>query len=317
VLAEMGAKPSQAFARTGVRLRDFRNPESRVSFESLGHLLVKCAALTRCDHFGLLVGERFDMTGLGAVGALMRNSATVGDALRALLRHLYLYDRGAAPLLLNSDSSTALLGYSIYRRETRGAVQIYGAAIAIGLRILQAICGTAWAPVRVQFAHERPRNLRAYRRVFGQHLTFDAPVSGVVFAATWLQKPIPGADGEIRRTVEAAMQTARIAGAIRFSDEVRSALPQLVLNGNASADEVSLLFGINQRTLRKRLAAENINLHALVGEVRFELAAQLLKNTHLPMAEIAAALHYADPAVFSRAFRQWTNSSPLRWRKQQ
>jgi AraC-like DNA-binding protein len=34
------------------------------------------------------------------------------------------------------------------------------------------------------------------------------------------------------------------------------------------------------------------------------------------LSEIAAALHYADAAVFSRAFRCWSNTSPSEWRAQ-
>jgi transcriptional regulator GlxA family with amidase domain len=55
-------------------------------------------------------------------------------------------------------------------------------------------------------------------------------------------------------------------------------------------------------------------LHSLVSQTRFELAKQLLENTELPLSEIASALHFADAAVFSRAFRSWSNANPRHWR---
>jgi AraC-like DNA-binding protein len=55
-------------------------------------------------------------------------------------------------------------------------------------------------------------------------------------------------------------------------------------------------------------------LHQLVSQTRFELAKQLLENTQLPLSEIASALRYADAAVFSRAFRNWSKTSPRAWR---
>jgi len=314
VLRQFGVAPGLPFVRAGVPLQTFGNPENRMAFEALGRLMSECSTATACDHFGLLVGERFELDGLGAVGTLMRHSATVGEALRALLLHLYLHDRGAVPILIHLDASYVLLGYSIYRHSTPGTAHLYDAAIAIGHRLLRAICGSSWQPVHVQFSHGRPEDPRPYRRAFGPQVRFDAEVSGIVFAASWLDSHIPGADPQIRAQILPAIHQARTDSPMSFADTVRGALHQLVLSGTWSAQSVALLFGIHERTLRKRLTAEGKSLRQLVSQTRFELAKQLLENTQLPMAEIASALHFADSAVFSRAFRRWSKTSPRAWR---
>jgi AraC-like DNA-binding protein len=315
VLTEFGINPARAFTRAGVQLHTFKNPESRISFEALGSLLSECASLTNCNHFGLLVGKHFELNGLGAIGYLMRNSATIGEALRALLLHLHLHDRGAAPLLLNLDASTVALGYSIYRPRVPGVSQLYDVAIAIGYRALVDLCGPTWKPLRVQFSHVRPDDLKPYRQFFGANLRFDAEVSGIVFASSWLDHAIQGADPALRMLIAQAIKRERAKnGTMTFADEVRGALHQMVLNGISSAEDLAGLFGIHERTLRKRLAAEQTSLQQLVSQTRFTLAQQLLANTQLPLSEIAAALHYADSAVFSRAFRKWAQLSPSEWR---
>jgi AraC-like DNA-binding protein len=314
VLREFGVPPNGPFARAGVPLQAFRNPDTRIAFEALGRLLDESATATGCEHFGLRVGEHFELDGLGAIGYLMRNSATVGDALRALLLHLYLHDRGAVPILINLDASYLLLGYSIYRHGTPGTPQLYDVAIAIGYRVLKAICGPQWKAAHVQFSHGRPRDPRPFRRLFGPQVRFDAEVSGIAFAASWLDQTIPGADPQLRALVLQAIERARASSTMRFADLVRAALHQMVLGGTASARNVALLFGIHERTLRKRLTAEGTGLQPLIDQTRFELAKQLLENTELPLAEIASALHFADAAVFSRAFRAWAKTSPREWR---
>jgi AraC-like DNA-binding protein len=45
------------------------------------------------------------------------------------------------------------------------------------------------------------------------------------------------------------------------------------------------------------------------------VAQQLLSDTRLAAAEIAAILGYSNPGAFSRAFRGWSGSTPRRWRK--
>ena len=314
LLKTYGVHPNLTFRRAGVPLRAFRNPENRIAIEDLGRLLAEGARATNRADFSLLAGESFELEGLGHIGSLMRNSATVGEALRALLLHLYLHDRGAVPILINLDASYVLLGYSIHRHETPGTPHLHDAAIAIGYRALQGLGGLHWRAAHVQFAHARPENARPYRRLFGPNVRFDAEVSGIVFASTWLDLAIPGADPELRERALRAIRRARAHSTMGFADLVRATLHPLVLSGTASADNIALLFGVHERTLRKRLAAEGTRLQRLVRETRFELAKQLLANTRLPIAEIASALHFADAAVFSRAFRDWSRTSPRNWR---
>jgi AraC-like DNA-binding protein len=314
VLRRLGATPSLPFGRAGVPLAAFSNPENRIAYEALGRLFSECSMATGCGHFGLLVGECFELNGLGAIGYVMRNSTTVGEALRALLLHLSLHDRGAVPILINLEASHVLLGYSIYRHGTPGAAHLYDVAVAIGYRALKEICGASWKPARVQLSHARPKDSRPYRRLFGPNVLFDAEVSGIAFAASWLDHAIAGADPNLRELVMQAINQTRANSTMSFAELVRSALHQMVLSGTSSAENVALLFGIHERTLRKRLTAERTSFHEIVSQTRFELAKQLLENTQLPLSEIASALRYADAAVFSRAFRGWARTKPSEWR---
>jgi len=316
VLTELGVRPRRAFTKAGVDPQLFRDPDSRIQFEDLGRLLEACVALTGCPHFGLLVGARFEMQRFGPLGYLMRNSATVGEALRSLLLHFHIHDRGAAPVLLSPNPSCLILGYSIYRHRsaTSGHAQIYDGAIAIGYRILRELCGPTWKALRIQFSHSRPSSVVAYRRLFRSSVSFDAEVSGIVFASSWLKKPIEGADATLHKFLDKAIRDAEADGPMSFADQVRAALHQLLLTGTASAEAVALQFALPERTLRRRLAKEGTSLQKLVHQTRFEIAQQLLENTGLAVSEIAAALQYGDPNAFSRAFRNWAKFSPSQWR---
>jgi AraC-like DNA-binding protein len=314
ILTELGVGPQRAFVEAGVDQRLFEDAESRIRIEALGHLFETCVALTGCQHFGLLVGERFDLKGFGPLGYLLRNSATVGAAIRSLLLHLHLHDRGAALVLLAPDSASVLLGYSVYRHGTPAIAQILDGAIAIGYRILTELCGPTWKALRVQFSHGRPARIAPYRRVFGSKISFEAEVSGIVFASSWLDEPIDGADAALHDLVSKAIRDAQANGALGLADRVERVLPQMLLSGMASAEAIARLFAIHERTLRRRLEKEGVNLRALINQTRFELAKQLLQNTTLSVSEIAAALRYDDPNAFSRAFRSWAQVSPSQWR---
>jgi hypothetical protein len=101
-----------------------------------------------------------------------------------------------------------MLGYSIYRHGTPGTAHIGDAAIAIGHRILQALCGPTWKAQRVQFFHGQPDSSAPYRRVFRSSVSFDADVPAIVFASSWLERPIEGADATLRSLLARAIQDA-------------------------------------------------------------------------------------------------------------
>jgi AraC-like DNA-binding protein len=314
ILTELGVSPQRAFTQAGVDPRLFQDPENRIQIEALGCLFETCVALTGCHHFGLLVGERFDLKGFGPLGYLLRNSATVGEAIRSLLLHLHLHDRGAAPVLLAPDPSCVILGYSVYRHGTPAIAQILDAAVAIGYRMLKELCGPTWKALRVQFSHSRPVSIAPYRKVFRSNVSFEAEVSGLVFASSWLERPIEGADAALHDLVAEAIRDAHANGPMRFGDQVERVLPQMLLSGMASAAAVARLFAIHERTLRRRLEKEGKSLQQLFNQSRFELAKQLLQNTALSVSEIATALRYDDANAFSRAFRTWAQVSPTQWR---
>ena len=317
VLKEHGVNAQTAFSRAGVPLSLFSDAEARLPVDAVGRLLAECASLSGCPHFGLLVGERFSLDGLGPLGDLMRASPSVGVVLRHLLQHLPMVDRSAAPLLLlllPPEGNAAVLGYSLVRHETPHARHIYDAVMAIGQRILVALCGDTFVPVCVQFPLGRPANVDAYRRMFHAPLSFDAELAGVVFAASWLAHPIAGADAARYGALWQAMQQAQAASTISLGEKVERTLHQMLLGGQGTADAVASHFCVSVRTLRRRLATEGRSFQAMLNQARYELACQLLHNTRLPVSHIAAALQYTDATAFTRAFHGWAGSSPTDWR---
>ena len=174
VLIDFGIDPHRAFSRASVNLKSFEASDSRMPIEDIGRLLDTCVALTKCPHFGLLVGERFKLSNLGPVGQHMLSSATVGSAMQSLLKYLPLYDRGAALILLTNENSSVTLGYSMYRHGLPGVAYALDAVVAIGYRILQALCGPAWKPLRVQFACKEPGDIAKHRSMFRSSVIFDS-----------------------------------------------------------------------------------------------------------------------------------------------
>ncbi len=78
--------------------------------------------------------------------------------------------------------------------------------------------------------------------------------------------------------------------------------------------QVAGLFEVHERTLNRRLCLQGPSFKALIEEIRYEIARQLLRDTRLGVTEIAAALDYSESSAFNRAFRRWSGTSPTAWR---
>ena len=85
--------------------------------------------------------------------------------------------------------------------------------------------------------------------------------------------------------------------------------------GHLTIDRAARRCGIPVRTLQRRLHEAGLSYSELVDEVRFEAACRLLDDPQARIAEVAAALGFADPSNFSRAFVRWTGLPPREYRR--
>jgi AraC-like DNA-binding protein len=89
----------------------------------------------------------------------------------------------------------------------------------------------------------------------------------------------------------------------------------VIVTNYSSADQVAELFSMHRSTLNRQLGKLGTSFRALVDEVRFEVARQLLEDTRMEIVHIASLLGYSNASAFTRAFRRWSSTTPAEWRK--
>ena len=314
VMADLGVDAEEVFSRVRVDAGAFANPDIRLPTATLAALAHQASTLGNCPHFGLLVGDRARLSSFGSIGSLMRHSARVVDALRTFVLKFHIHDWGGAPVLARIEGSTVILGYSVFRLSPITIRYPYDAATGILFQTLRDLCGPEFRPSAIAFAYPRPPDIDYYRSYFGCKLVFDAPLTGVLFDEAWLAKPLAHAQPNALRDLVTLVTREAARQETAFSRRVELAIQQMLLGGTATEPAIASLLNISERTMRRRLGHEGEQFRSLLGERRFELAQQLLRNTNLSIADIASTLQYKDANAFSRAFRIWANQSPTEWR---
>ncbi len=85
--------------------------------------------------------------------------------------------------------------------------------------------------------------------------------------------------------------------------------------GDASLDEICDTFRVQRRTLGRLLRDEGTTFTSILTELRRERALHLVRNTGLPLKRVAAELGFNSDASFNMAFKSWTGTTPMKFRK--
>ncbi len=303
----------QALAGFQLTPPDFSDPDKVIPYSLGCALLEHCARLTRCQHLGLLLGARHDHRVLGLAGEVLANAPNLETALTAFIMLQPGASRAATLYLLRRDDHV-ILGYGIFAGGLQ-TEQISATSIGVAFNTVRTLTGGLATPIEVMFAFRRPQDATPYTTLFGCPVRFDQPQTGLVYPRAVLSLPVVGARPSeferLQRVVVAQLPALRAI----WADRVKRKLRPLMLHGEPTTGAVATLLGVSIRTLSRRLAAEGTSFQALLDEVRYATACELLAVTDLPIGEIALALSYATHGAFVDAFRRWSGMPPSHWRR--
>ena len=314
LLLDLGHNPGPIFERSGFSVDDFKDTEHRVSYLKASQLIAECVVTTKCEHFGLRLGQMATPSYLGIVGYMVRAASTVGQALEALVDFLDLHDDGATcTLLVEEDYSQ--LSFHIHQPGVSAAAQIYDLSAVNMCKIMRSLCGREWNATQVLVTRKRPRDVTPYTRYFRTSVIFDSQSCAILFPNHYLHVKSPTADELLYHHLELEANVFHRMQHHEIVEMLPSVLQRGLLLNQFSASDIADAFGIQQRTLHRRLKAAGTSFRHELDQVRESQSKQMLETSSLPIYDIAVSFGYADSSGFIRAFHRWTGVSPASWRK--
>ncbi|RMF24620.1 MAG: AraC family transcriptional regulator, partial [Deltaproteobacteria bacterium] len=309
-LEACGIDPRPLFERAGIPYSALeegraRFPKSR--FEALWHAAREA---TGDPVIALRVSTMAKAATLGVIGHLASASESPRNAFEMV--------RGLTPLLwenvdcqLESDGDVALI-----RCLTGGGPEAnrFTKEYAVGLAVTMSrtIGPSRLDPLEARFSFAAPPYAGAYERILGLPVRFAAGEDAVAFPAEMIDRSNPLADASLRQLLEryAAEQLAEIPTNASLSERVRAHVLARLSSGRLSAGRISKRLGMSERTLRRRLRAENTTFQRILDDVRAELARRYLGREGRAIDEVSFLLGFSDQSAFTKAFRRWTGRTP-------
>jgi AraC-like DNA-binding protein len=195
----------------------------------------------------------------------------------------------------------------------------YSTAIIVR-RLREALGESAIALTAVRFVHPAPpsTSTASYEAFFRAPVVFGAALDEIEFRRELLDAPLLTADPILAEALGRASSFAAAGAppADPFVDRLRASIARALEHGQSGLGVHVLAadFGVNGRTLQRRLKEKRLSLSKLIDDVRRERAAQLLSVEGTLLCDVAYRLGFSGLTPFCRAFRRWTGMSPRAFR---
>jgi AraC-like DNA-binding protein len=264
---------------------------------------------------GLEQGWRLPPTSFGSLGMAVLSCDTWRDALAVCQRFWVLCGMGLT-LGVHEDGGTCALEFNtlpLVADVDRSTV--LEATLACLYRSCMVVHAAALPDCEVWFDFEAPAHAQRVRaRMDG--VRWGMPANQFRFPSAWLDARMPMANAVNLRTAVAQCEREAALYAMN-GPTVASQVQQLLAwreQGYLSLDEVARRLSLSPRTLRRHLQAEGVSFLMLQHRARVRDAKGLLRQDGLDVQQVAARMGYAEPANFTRAFKQWTGLTPSAFR---
>jgi AraC-like DNA-binding protein len=313
-LAALGVPVEGAVARAG--LADGRATPVTITTEAFFAFWRAVDEMTDRRDLGLVLGAESPEAGYSVASAAALHARDLAEALKTLAR----YKRLTCPeaVEVEVDGGEACIRFHWVLATSEVPRLLVDSTFASFAALARRGTGGKVGPSRVELAR-RAADIRLLRSHFDCPVAFGAPVDRIVFEQRALSVPFVTADAQAFSRVVPGLEAelVRRSRAPRsLSDEVRVAIARDMSRGaRPSVSDVAHRLHLSPRTLQRRLGEERTSYQEQLDQVRRTSACRMLANTELDPVDIAFLLGFAEPNSFSRAFRAWERTTPIRWRE--
>jgi AraC-like DNA-binding protein len=290
-------------------------PENRVPFDQQQTLWRLAVERSDSPAFGLHFARSMQPTSVGLLGYMAMNCRTIDESFEAIVKYQFLAGQGGE-FSLQRDGGMAYLAYTPINPEHPVTAQRVLAMLAATVSFGRWLVGEALRPQRVELTHERPDNQADYEEFFACPVDFGQRINRLVYDQATTQLAIPNASEDLLLLL--SERANRLLGSLSRSSGIATRIASLLATQlNARVPDKSVIaaqLGMSERTLQRRLKGEGTSFQEILDNTRHYLARELLKNTGIPLTDVAVQLGFSEPSTFFRAFKKWEGTTPGQYR---
>jgi AraC-like DNA-binding protein len=295
------------FGRCGVKAELLQDRNARTPHDAQNLFWQVLEEVSGDPHIGLHIGEKMPVYKGQVLQYLFLSSATFGDGLnRALNYQRLLSDATLATFEMVAGEATIQVSSS---SEKVKDLRHLSEAVTVGLiKFFSYVTDGRFSLNRVHFTHQLNGDDSEHQRINGCEVFFGPDILAI---------PSLHAEPELLQLHE-KLASEHVAKLERQDvvARVNRIIGEILETGQVNLEQVASKLDIKPRTLRTRLAEANTNFNQLLADYRCTLAKRLLANTDETIDEIVYLTGFSEPSTFYRAFKRWTEVTPIEYRNQ-
>ena len=284
------------------------SPDLFVAPDTIYALVERSAKLAGDAFLGYSIGAALDLTNWDPITSATDRARTVGELLSMFAVNAAEHST-ATKFFVTTEGDRSTFGLERIKRPGIRPGQNDAFYMGFMLRLLRLATRDRWDGSLVLFRVADPNCIPV----------LDEPCrvaqggrSGVqiTFPSEWLFAPFE------KKRFRASIKTELDSEIPRsMIDAVKMALRPHLHDQDLTADKAAKICGYDRRRLSRELRERGTTLSKEIASLRAEKASQNLVSTDQRIADIAQAVGFTDPTVFSRAFKKWTGQSPREYRR--
>jgi AraC-like DNA-binding protein len=311
-----GGSPDEVLGRVGLQGADLEQPEGSIAVPLFAQTLEEAARVTGDSCFGLHFGERYNPKNIGPLIYVVLNSPTIGAGIENAARYLRIHNEAAkASLVIEKD--LAYFKFSPNDLVMNASRQHSEYAMTVAVNTARLMVGSQWSPREVHFMHHLEAATPEHIRVFRAPVLFGCAANAFVMEREFLERQVPAADSQLYGILKTYLE--QMLSELPREDEllatVRQAVAEAIRDGVPKLSRVAKQLAMSPRSLQRRLTEYGLDFKKLADDTRRCLALRQLKEHRDSLTEIAFMLGYSDLSAFNRAFKRWTGTAPLEYRR--
>jgi AraC-like DNA-binding protein len=320
LVSNQGIPLEQLLKGSHLLAEDFANPALRLTVEQELYLYIRVANFNQDKFLALRHGAKMGVLDYGILGSAMNSSETIRDALKLLGKLGKLFSFQARYEFYEEVSPAHKYGcMKMWASPTDLITEKFEieSTFASFKHVIEEMIDSRISCETVTFSYSEDRNKQLYSDYFGCTIAYDQPENCLVFSREILDKQIQYSDPTYLARFESLCEMK--LQELRSHNLISTQVKNLILQQKKmmpTIEDVSDLFFVSSRSLRRKLKADGVSYREIVDEVRNEKAQSLLRNTTQTISSIAFSLGYSDVANFRVAFRRWSGMSPQQYRTQ-
>lgn len=297
-LREHGVRPAPILDEAGVSPWQLANPEAWFARDVCFLLEDRVARSTGMRFYGPHIASHYELPQLGWWGESISKAPNLLSALQFASQTIDTLQKGTRFTLVRKPKKLHL-NFNYLGRGPIDPIQHIFATLVV-IRKIGLIAGEPRA-TSVKLARPYSSMFSELNRFFGESIEFDCDADGIIF------------DSDILG-VSLKKNPARETPFLETAHDAATLIAQMLPYARPTRERIAKRLQISERTLQRRLDDWGISFEELLYDYRKNQALRLLQRRDHSILEIAYSLGYSDPAHFTRAFRRWTNMSPIAYR---